>query len=210
MIDLTSVMLRLARTRPVFHSEADFQHALAWQLQIEHPKARIRLEYRPLASEKMYTDIWFALGDKAVAIELKYPTRHLSTTFEDESFVLANHGAQDLVRYDFIKDLVRLERVADQKPGTQTAAILLTNDPLYWDLPNSTRITIDAAFRVHHGRTLNGMCAWSERAGRGTTRTREVPLDLRSSYFLDWQAYSIVDDSVPFKFALLEPKSAQQ
>lgn len=28
---------RLAARRPVFHSEADFQHALAWQLQLDHP-----------------------------------------------------------------------------------------------------------------------------------------------------------------------------
>lgn len=30
-IDLSEVMQRLATVRKVFHSEADFQHAFAWQ-----------------------------------------------------------------------------------------------------------------------------------------------------------------------------------
>ena len=37
-------MAALARVRPLFHSEADFQHAFAWQLHSAHPDARIRLE----------------------------------------------------------------------------------------------------------------------------------------------------------------------
>jgi hypothetical protein len=32
--------------RPLFHSEADFQHALAWRLQEQHRQISIRLEYR--------------------------------------------------------------------------------------------------------------------------------------------------------------------
>ena len=36
-------MAALARMRPLFHSEADFQHAFAWQLRSAHPDARIRL-----------------------------------------------------------------------------------------------------------------------------------------------------------------------
>lgn len=45
--DVEQTMARLAARRPIFHSEADFQHAFAWQVQIDHPDARIRLETRP-------------------------------------------------------------------------------------------------------------------------------------------------------------------
>lgn len=41
------LMSQLAGTRPIFHSEADFQHALAWEIQNQHPQAAVRLEYRP-------------------------------------------------------------------------------------------------------------------------------------------------------------------
>jgi len=40
-------MASLATRRPVFHSEANFQHAFAWELQRRHEEARIRLETRP-------------------------------------------------------------------------------------------------------------------------------------------------------------------
>jgi predicted nuclease with RNAse H fold len=40
LVDLHEVMLSLARERPVFHSEADFQHALAWKLQQLVPMPR--------------------------------------------------------------------------------------------------------------------------------------------------------------------------
>lgn len=30
---INTAMASLAKGRPIFHSEADFQHALAWQLQ---------------------------------------------------------------------------------------------------------------------------------------------------------------------------------
>ena len=43
---LHTTMDSLAAKRPIFHSEADFQHALAWEVQLAHPNAGIRLEKR--------------------------------------------------------------------------------------------------------------------------------------------------------------------
>ena len=39
-----AVLAKLADRRPVFHSEADFQHALAWELQLADPTSQIFLE----------------------------------------------------------------------------------------------------------------------------------------------------------------------
>jgi hypothetical protein len=36
----------LRQHRPVFHSEADFQHALAWTAHQSNPSLRVRLETR--------------------------------------------------------------------------------------------------------------------------------------------------------------------
>jgi hypothetical protein len=46
VIDIHAAMANLAAPRPLFHSAADFQHALAWRLQQQHPRISIRLEYR--------------------------------------------------------------------------------------------------------------------------------------------------------------------
>lgn len=86
MLQLSDIMRRLALVRPVFHSEADFQHALAWQIHVEYPDAQIRLEYRPFAERKMYIDLWCVLNDQLTAIELKYPTKRLSSVVRSEQF----------------------------------------------------------------------------------------------------------------------------
>lgn len=66
----------LARKRPLFHSEADFQHALAWLLHEQWPQARIRLEYPFTLNEKRcYLDVFVQQGEQQLAIELKYKTR---------------------------------------------------------------------------------------------------------------------------------------
>jgi hypothetical protein len=44
MITLENTLPSLSRERPIFHSEADFQHALAWHIHPRHPDTRVRLE----------------------------------------------------------------------------------------------------------------------------------------------------------------------
>ena len=57
--DVAEVLSELASHRPVFHSEADFQFALAWQWQQQAPEAKIRLEYPlPSGERRTYADLW--------------------------------------------------------------------------------------------------------------------------------------------------------
>jgi hypothetical protein len=50
--DILEAMRDLSTQRPIFHSEADFQHALAWYFHQQFPDAHIRLEYPLLANGK--------------------------------------------------------------------------------------------------------------------------------------------------------------
>jgi len=86
-LNLVSLLESLSAKRPLFHSEADFQHALAWEIHLQFPDAKIRLEYRPAGvSVKMYVDLWVVLADETVwAIELKYKTRGLDIDLNGES-----------------------------------------------------------------------------------------------------------------------------
>lgn len=76
MLQLHNLMQNLARNRPVFHSEADFQHALAWEVHLQFPDALIRME-RPVPSTLgvLYVDITVQVADQTFAFELKYKTR---------------------------------------------------------------------------------------------------------------------------------------
>ena len=61
----------------MFHSEADFQHALAWQIHEAAPESQVRLEVSviPVEAQRMFLDIWLPV--EGIAIELKYKTRGL-------------------------------------------------------------------------------------------------------------------------------------
>ena len=191
-LNIHGLMQELSKSRPIFHSEADFQHALAWLIHEAMPASQIRLEY-PFRRDgnTMYLDIW--LPTERIAIELKYLARRLELDFDGEHFARRNQSAQDTRRYDFLADMQRLEDLADVKeePTRAGLAVLLTNDPAYWRSPVSGwELTNDAAFRLHEDRELTGELAWADHAGAGTTRSREAPIRLMGTYMMRWQDYS--------------------
>ena len=204
-MDVHSLLRELAERRPVFHSEADFQHELAWLAHIGDPDAEIRLETRPLAGQALYLDLAVASGGHRYALELKYLTRALDVVVQSEQFVLRNQAAQDISRYDIVKDVHRLERIVHAGAADVGYAIVLTNDRSYWQKALRAD-TVDAEFRLHDGRELLGAVGWSSRAGAGTTRGREAPLPLTGRYVLGWTDYSRVADgpSGLFRYLAIE------
>src|SRR4051794_35906935 len=100
---LDQALPALAQRRPIFHSEADFQLALAWEIQTKRPGASIRLEQRVLDSPRINLDILVVLDGVRFGLELKYLRAATDVTVDGERFVLVV-GAPDLDRYDTIKD----------------------------------------------------------------------------------------------------------
>jgi hypothetical protein len=207
VLDLATAMRTLASKRPIFNSEADFQLALGWEIQLAHPRARLRMEYRPAYLDRRgYLDLWAAGDGWAAAIELKYFTRALNLVVAGERYELLNQGAQPLSRHDFIRDLERVESVARTQPGVKGYALALSNDSSYWRVPMDSTTTIDTAFRLHEGAILTGRLAWSAAAGAGTTRGREKTHVLRGMHPLHWVDYSRVSDGPAgtFRYLLVE------
>lgn len=195
VLDLVEVLRTLAAKRPLFSSEADFQFALGWEIQLAYRSARVRMEYRPVYLDRRgYLDLWVADEDWTAAIEVKYFTRALDLDVGDERFELLNQGAQDISRYDFVRDVERVESVVRAQPGVVGYALALSNDSSYWRVPTAARVTIDAAFRLHEGSTLTGQRTWGALAGAGTTRGRDKAHVLHGTYPLRWRDYSRVAD----------------
>lgn len=203
MDDLAALMAALADARPIFHSEADFQHAFAWQLHTVYPDARIRLETRIRPRERL--DVFAVIDGRRIAVELKYLLRKLAVTINGERYELPNQAAQDIGRHAFVKDIGRLERMRREQLADDAYAIALTNDPGYWQ-PSSREGTIDAAFRLHEGRRLAGVLAWAAHAGAGTTEGRQNPIELGGDYLVTWRDYSQVGDerSGHFRYLAVE------
>ncbi len=191
MLDVDGLLAQLSNKRKVFHSEADFQHAFAWQIREYMPECEIRLEFNPAPNEgrKIYLDIW--MPTEGIAIELKYVTRLLDETVCGERFVLRNQSAQDTRRYDYLRDIQRLENEVSERRAKQGFAVLLTNDPSYWAPPRQEN-TVDAAFRLHEGRDVRGELGWAPSASEGTKRGRTTPIQLKARYQMRYQDYSNV------------------
>ena len=143
-LDIDGLMKGLSEQRPIFHSEADFQHALAWQIHEMMPDCQVRLEYPfSYGSKRIHVDIW--LPDAGMAVELKYFTKRMELSCNGESFALKDQAASNLVRFGFLKDLQRLESLVRMQPARTGIAVLLTNAPTLWEYPkrlNTKRLVL--------------------------------------------------------------------
>ena len=199
--NLLGIIDRLSSLRPIFNMEKDFQLALGWEIQKKFPDWSVRFEHKPTnLKDRIFVDLWIK-GDQTSAIELKYKTRKLDVNVKGESFNLLDQAAQDLGRYDFLKDVERLENIVSTHNNVKGYAVILTNDSAYWKSP--TTETVDAEFRMHEGRILNGELAWGTEAGAGTMRKREKPIKLTGTYKLSWKDYSQVSSTSYGKFRYL-------
>jgi hypothetical protein len=195
-VDLADTLRALAGLRPVFHSEADFQLALAWQIQQRDPDMLVRLETRPAPS--VHLDLAFSRPDlgRSSAVELKYLTRAWSGDVGGERYELKNQGAQDIRGYDVVKDIVRVEQFIAGQPGADGVVVVLANDAAYWRPPKTVDTANAAAFRLGEGVVLSGTRAWGPNTG-GTITGREKALDLRGSYELHWEDYATLPGGGP-------------
>ena len=176
---VTAAIEALKNKQSIFHSEADFQFSLAWELQKILPRAKIRLEYCP-----------------------PYKSKSIETTLNNEYFKLKNHGAQDIGRYDYLYDISRIERMGTlDKDFNGGYAIMLTNEPSYWK-PATNKKTVDAAFRIHEGRVVEGSLAWAENVGPGTSKGRTQPINIAGQYVIHWDDYSHIPNTSNSHFKL--------
>ncbi len=175
-VGVAAAMEEVARTRPVFHSEADFQFAFAQAVRTLDPDIQIRLEL-PLRQVEglkgsQYLDLMCRRPDARTAVELKYFTRAWTGTdgVTGEEFLLRHHAATDLARRNFVFDVARLEQFCRAGLAENGVAIMLTNDPTLWQ-PSRRRLSNDREFHIHEGQTLTGTLRWAKNLYPDNTRT---------------------------------------
>lgn len=151
-MDIHAVLESLSRKRPILHNEADFQHSLAWEIR-EMVDCKIRLEQKldVEQNKRTYLDILTEHEGRKTAIELKYKMRGLHTVIDGEKFSISDQGAQDTGRYDVLKDLQRIEQMVMRSLVDEGYLIFLTNDRLYYQVPNNEKITVDLDFCKESG-----------------------------------------------------------
>lgn len=149
-LDLVRTLAELAEDRPVFHSEQDFQRAVARQVHLRHPQAKVSLEAEAGPLPGAHLDLLIRLGERRVAIELKYLRASFRGTVAGHSYELKNQQARDIRRHDVVKDVTRVETLLSAGYADEGYVVTLTNDPRYW-LPGTGPDTRGQAFRIHEG-----------------------------------------------------------
>ncbi len=209
-------MKQMAIIGKLFCSEADFQFSLGWELHRLLPNAQLLFEKEVNVG---YVDIIVIWNGKWYFIELKYHTSLCDTITLGLPLHLKNQSAQDILRYDYLYDINRIQRIAANMEEVYGGgyAIVLTNDRLIYGSPNSSSArALDSLFRIHDRRGLSasssfpipGKVIWKNAAKPTTHWTKSGQ---RSNVFTlptintDWEKYCFFTDSnnVPQDFRYL-------
>ena len=199
---LQEILNDMSKQDEGYMCEAQFQHELAFRLreQLADKNIRVHLEYNIYAGERKRCDI--VLEDKQTnrfcLIELKYKTHAGEIKYGGKSCVLKTQGAQNLGRFDYLYDIMRIETYAESHPEKFDGgfAIFLTNDNLY-----STRGTKEksyAEFSINDN-IVHGKKVWGNNTSVG--EFRKNGLTIIHDYTVEWLPYG---ESGKFKYLMLE------
>lgn len=154
---LHPILQKLSHRRPVFHSEADFQHELA--IEIKSAGWDVRLEVpRPIAVNQVDVtaeiDLLIRKDRDWTAIELKYIKESTHVIHGDEQFHLAGSWGTNLSRFDCWADYRRIESIVAAGHAQQGHAIFLTNVATAWNTDVGSTRNLASMFSLHEGRTV--------------------------------------------------------
>ena len=201
--DMDRTMESLSAEGRIFTSEADFQFSLAWTIKELYPFFDVRLEETFVWDPDKHFDIVLHSDGEMIPIELKYCTKRANPESAG-GVILKNQGAEDIRRYDFIKDIQRVESVRGQcsmDPGHRFLCgyvIMLTNSSLFWKRSGRNGCC-DDAFRIHEGRRIGGVMEWSDKASSGTKKGREDPIET-DYYDIVWNQFR---DEPDFRYVVI-------
>lgn len=156
----------------------------------------------------MHLDMIVIQSGVRYPIELKYKTARFEWISGNEAYLLKNHGAQDIGKYDCLIDIMRIEHLATILPDYGKGYVVwLTNDPSYWTPFKSDQV-IYRDFSLHEGSLKTGTMRWATNAGYGTTKNREKEICFSGNYSIHWQTYSHFHQQKngDFRYALIEIK----
>jgi hypothetical protein len=212
MAGLTTIIIKdiisfVEQQKELMFNEGDFQLQLSVHLLKSGHYDDVQVEYylpNELATKagydwdsNLYLDIVVRKGDDYCPIELKYPTKRVvkeAVRFGEKLSnvqLMRNQGAQDIVRYNFWKDVRRGEIVKALFPkATSALAVMLTNDASYTRPVRSTSACYP--FRTTEGSVIGpGLMDWNGMPAIGASHT---PFHLDGKYTVKWEKYLIENE----------------
>ncbi len=205
---IKEAILELASRNKIFHSEADFQFQLGWTIKEIDRTLEIRME-RPykIGDEDINIDIIIECNNSTYAIELKYPTSLLEYSISNEIYLLKQQDAYNQRRYDFYKDIQRLESLKANKKIKNGYALLLTNSSTFLKKPKGFHKQFD--FSENH--SIHPLSySFEEGTSQGTTKGRTDAIQIINTYLCKWNKYLKLPEiykkqkNLEFQYLLIE------
>lgn len=196
-------------------NEMDFQMQLSLHLLLTNHYEDVNVEYYlPTKNthllegynwnSNMRVDIVVSREGEFIPIELKYPTKSVTRDVSrygviiNDFPVLRNQGAQDLVKYNFWKDVRRVELLKKIFPSVKYGlAILLTNDLNY--LKETRSEAACSGFSTSGKYSVGGEMKWKEEVA---LKTSHPDFYLEGQYQIKWNPLTI--DNETFQYTVVE------
>ena len=166
--------------------------------------------------------------NNTIPIEIKYKTTKEVLDFNNEEYRLLNHGACDIGRYSFRKDIFRVEQYLRENTSSKLGFVLIiTNDKSYYDHDVSNKNKIDKNFSFHNKMSIaQADDSWNynkinlskyeynpkdnqwkikgmQKKHWTCTKEHFYLLNLENEYEIIWEDYSKIGKS-NFKFCLIK------
>ena len=198
----TDVMQFLDTNKELLFNERDFQMHLATFLRQTGHYDDVDVEYYvPLSELKGYIwnnelrmDVLVRKGKEFLPIELKYKTKtvrkkllRFGESVAEEVEVMKNQGAQDLGKYDFWKDVRRIEIVRNRFGNIKNGlAVFVTNDPMYLqrgrEASNHIKLSMDEGV---HGKEKH----WLDK--KSTCCRTHPDFEVEKEYSIHWESRDV-------------------
>lgn len=194
-LDIENILKNLASRGDLYLCESQFQFDLAKEISRRFKKSVIHLEFPSEiigTNRFVYYDIVVQENTQYFVIELKYKTKEDEITYKGENYPLKNQAAQDLGRFDYLKDISRIEQWSILNPNRQFGggvAIILTNDSSYWTRDgkncNYEEFSLKDGLKI-----MAGKKNWKSGTTPASTGINRISgLTLRDNYSINWNGY---------------------
>ncbi|WP_274956969.1 hypothetical protein [Millionella massiliensis] len=204
----------LEKNNELLFNERDLQMQLAiWLRRSAQGYEDVDLEYYVPRAElaeyvwesELRLDIVVRRGGEFLPVELKYKTRSITRrmerfgeTLRTAAVVVKNQGAQDLGRYDFWKDVRRMELIRKRFAAVRNGlALFLTNDPTYLRAAkeSSNHKALSMAEGIHDRKK-----EWQDK--ESACARGHPDFEVEFPYAIEWQTTRIDNES--FHYCILQ------
>ena len=209
----TDVVQFLSDESVLFSNESDLQLRLSCYLKHSGHYDRVEVEYYVPSQElqrlnaslttanfpwdsDVYIDIVVEKDGQFVPIELKYPTTDIREAFtrfgvdvQANVPMLKKDGAQNIHRYNYWKDVRRIEALSQAYAETIVGglAVMVTNDPSYQKSPTSGSVGY-GPFSIENGREVKQPQDCDMSWQNGVSVAKDHPdFQIDGTYTINWQ-----------------------